>query len=364
MKRFIFLAAALLAWTACTNGPKDGYKIVGTVEGGADGDIVYLESIDAMEAVRLDSAVVSGGTFTFEGRQDSTVLRYLSCGTEQSVFSTPFFLENGHIKVVMRDMDESVTGTPTNDIYQPIRADVFGLLRRMNEVFLQSMNDSTLTPEQQERNTALMDSLERRYSEVLREGMGRNMTNPVGIYLFKMNFSENTLGENLALLEQIPAEYMGDSVLLGIKGLLDRQKETDVRTEYVDFTMRTPEGKTVRLSDYVGKGKYVLVDFWASWCGPCRQEMPDLVQVYAACKDRLEIVGVSFDDDPDDWRQAIGQLGITWPQMSDLKGWKSVAAGLYGVNSIPHTVLIDPDGVIVARDLHGREVADKLAGMQ
>lgn len=132
--------------------------------------------------------------------------------------------------------------------------------------------------------------------------------------------------------------------------------------QYHELTMQDMNGKTVKLSDYVGKGKYVLVDFWASWCGPCRMEMPNVVKAYADFKDKkFEIVGVSFDQKKDAWTTAVKQLGMTWPQMSDLKGWKCAANEVYGVNSIPSNVLIDPQGKIIATDLRGEQLQSELA---
>ena len=126
--------------------------------------------------------------------------------------------------------------------------------------------------------------------------------------------------------------------------------------------MQTPDGQNVKLSDYVGKGKVVLVDFWASWCGPCRREMPNLVEAYKQYKNKnFEIVGVSLDQNGDAWKAAIEQLNITWPQMSDLKYWNCEGAQLYAVSSIPHTVLIDGEGTIIARGLHGEDLQKKLA---
>ena len=105
-----------------------------------------------------------------------------------------------------------------------------------------------------------------------------------------------------------------------------------------------------------------IVDFYASWCGPCRREMPNLVEAYAQYKGKnFEIVGVSLDQDGAAWKEAINKLNMTWPQMSDLKFWQSEGAQLYAVNSIPHTVLIDGDGTIIARGLHGEELQTKIA---
>ena len=106
----------------------------------------------------------------------------------------------------------------------------------------------------------------------------------------------------------------------------------------------------------------VLLDFWASWCGPCRREMPNLVEAYAKYKNKnFEIVGVSLDQSADSWKEAIKKLNITWPQMSDLKYWNCEGAQLYAVSSIPHTVLIDGEGTIIARGLHGEGLQEKLA---
>ena len=204
--------------------------------------------------------------------------------------------------------------------------------------------------------------LEEQYDKAIKEGVQNNITNPVGVFLFKQTFYNNSTAENEALLQQIPANFQNDETIVKIKELTDKQKKTAVGTKFVDFEMQTPDGKSVKLSDYVGKGKVVLVDFWASWCGPCRREMPNLVEAYAKFKGKnFEIVGVSLDQDGAAWKEAINKLNMTWPQMSDLKFWQSEGAQLYAVNSIPHTVLIDGDGTIIARGLHGEELQTKIA---
>jgi peroxiredoxin len=129
-----------------------------------------------------------------------------------------------------------------------------------------------------------------------------------------------------------------------------------------DFKLPTPDGDTIALSDY--RGKYVLVDFWASWCGPCRQENPNIVRMYNRFKGKnFEILGVSLDKERAGWVKAIADDQLTWKQVSDLKFWDSIVTGLYAIQSIPATLLVDPDGKIIARNLRGPELEEKIASL-
>ena len=361
MKKLTYLLAAAAVFAACNSG-NQGYTVTGTIEGATDGDTVFLQTVEGRQLVKLDSAVITNGTFTFKGTQDTAANRYLTyspAGAEGMIMD--FFLENGKINVALTKDNDAVTGTPNNDAYQEIRAQINDISKKMNTIY-EAMGDTSLSDEQKEAKQKEGAQLEEQYDKVIKEGVKKNITNPVGVFLFKQTFYNNSTDENEALLQQIPANFQNDETIVRIKEMTDKQKKTAVGTQFVDFEMQTPEGKAVKLSDYVGKGKVVLVDFWASWCGPCRREMPNLVETYAKYKGKnFEIVGVSLDQDGAAWKEAIKKMNMTWPQMSDLKFWQSEGAQLYAVNSIPHTVLIDGSGKIIARGLHGEELQAKIA---
>ena len=145
------------------------------------------------------------------------------------------------------------------------------------------------------------------------------------------------------------------------KKLLASLEKRGTGKMFKDMTLNNINGQVRKLSDWVGRGQYVMIDFWASWCGPCRQEMPNVVANYKKYHDKgFEIVGVSFDQKEDAWKNAVKQMGMEWPQLSDLKGWKAAAVDIYGVRAIPASILIDGTGKIVALDLRGEKLGKKL----
>ncbi|MCI5663555.1 MAG: AhpC/TSA family protein [Mediterranea sp.] len=361
MKKLSYLLAASALLAACAGGNK-GYTVTGTVEGAADGDTVYLATYVARQFVKLDSAVITNGTFTFKGVQDTTAYRYLTYSAEgKKALRTDFFLENGNITVNITSENDHLAGTPSNDAYQAYQDQIAPLSQQMREL-LKAYQDTTQTQEQKDATMKELEELDGKMTEVTKNAMAQNITNPVGVMLLKQTYYGMELEELDKLLAQVPATFDNDEGIIRIKENVERQKQTAVGKQFIDFEMKDPEGNPVKLSDYAGKGKVVLVDFWASWCGPCRREMPNLVEAYKKYKNQnFEIVGVSLDRDVEAWKNGIEKLGITWPQMSDVKYWDCEGAKLYAVSSIPHTVLIGADGTILARGLHGEELQEKVA---
>lgn len=192
--------------------------------------------------------------------------------------------------------------------------------------------------------------------------MLQHLGTPVADYLLSSalpSFSKEEQEKVLELFGQQKNQYY---VYKGIMKERAVEAATGVGAQFTDFSMPDPDGKMHSISEYVGKNKYTLVDFWASWCGPCRAEMPTVVKAYELYHGKgLEIVGVSLDNNKDAWVKAIDQLKMPWPHISDIKGWQCAGAAMYNVKGIPANVLIDQQGKIVAKNLRGEDLLNKMA---
>lgn len=357
MKRNLFaIATAALLLAACQSG--SNYTVSGTAPFAQEGDSIELALVKGRSFEPVAKVAIENGKFNFAGQTDTCQMAVLTIGGRPMA---QLFLEQGDIKVdLSQDEAANAVGTLNNN-----RMEAFNtLLQDIYEEYGQ-LAEKAENPELSEEDKASlkeqMDAVESKFDEAIKSSVSDNADSQFGLYILQQ-YNYNFLPEELApILEAYAQNFPGDAAIARMKENNDKVLNTSTGKKFIDFEMPDPEGNNVKLSDFIAQNKVTLVDFWASWCGPCRQEMPTVKAAYEAFKDKgFGIVGVSLDNNAESWKKAIDQLEITWPQMSDLKYWDSEGAALYGVRAIPATVLVAQDGTILARDLRGEAIAEKL----
>ena len=331
--------------------PKAGnYRIDGIAPADANGQWVYLYKPSGQGA--SDSVQIANGRFTLERAvAEDGLIAHLVIPRS---YNLSFIPEEGIIKA---DLAASgATGTPLNDEHTQKSKYRKGLIEEARAKLKSIRADKNLDDKaKEEAQEKVSDELYAKIKPLAEADLKEHSNDAIGLIALQtlLGMEDVNVAKAEALLQQAGDRLRAEESITKMVARLRRVEATQAGAQFVDFEGVDDANKAVRLSDYVGKGHYVLVDFWASWCGPCRREIAHLKKVRDAYTDKgLVILGTVVWDEMEDHLKAMKELEITWPQIFN----KTEATELYGIAGIPQIILFDPAGKIVARDLRGEEI--------
>lgn len=348
---FMMLAGILMSAAA------QDYKITGVAPKGEK--TVYLRNLST--GVVDTTTVGTNGKFTFSGNAAGNHFAGVILGSNAKEQFLVFL--DGNVKVDL--VKQTATGNADNEglaAWQKKEKTLAAPIQEMYKKFSEYQDAGKEIPAELINEYRMI--YEKAASEIgdnAKEVLTDNIDKRYPAYVLASMASH--VGQDFIVdLQQQNPVYMQESLAQGVVKQIEGWKRQQVGKPFTDLEMADTAGVMHKLSEYVGKGNYVLIDFWASWCGPCMKEVPNVIAAYEKYHPKgFDIVGLSFDNAADAWKGAIVRKNLPWHNLSDLKGWKSEAAAVYGVTAIPQTLLIAPDGTIAANGLHGEGLQQKLA---
>ena len=338
MKLKMLLMSAAVALTACAGAAASdgGYTLTLPLSPEDDDATVFIVNYD--NGAKIDSVTVEDGRAVFKGSVDEPVMARLTMDGQRM---GTFILENGDLTMV----PQKGISSPLNDKLTAIQQELSAIVQQYRAL----PDDSA--------SMARGAELEKQYNDIVEKTIVENAGNPVGYYFFMNKAYEYSLPELKDALEKYPAFKKYERVNKLVEAA-ENKARTQPGNKFVDFEIAN-DSTVQRLSDYVGKGKYVLVDFWASWCGPCIREtkvIKEILQEYGP--KGLQVLGVAVWDEPQNTLDAIEKHQLPWPQILNAQ---TVPTDLYGISGIPCIILFGPDGTIISRDKQDAELKADVA---
>ena len=376
MRKIIFTVFILAVSLSCRHEKNNEFEVSGTIKNN-NAEMIYLEEtpLGSGQRIIVDSSVINkDGSFHLKAKSGEESLYHLFLKNEQSPFA--FVINDGSKIKLTADMnrrdDYSIEGSPESKSLRDFfmnagnkMTELSGLRREMDSLSNAGASDSILSGINDKGRMLLIEL--RNYTK----NYITNSPSPISAVWALERYSLFTPEEHQELLNDIAKRFPSHKGLATVKEMNDRQMELVkkreeqpggpewIGKEAPELSLPGTDGKEIKLSSF--KGKYVLVDFWASWCMPCRKENPSVVKVYNKYKNKnFTILGVSLDKEKADWLKAIQKDKLAWTHISDLQGWSSLAVSTYSFEAIPFNVLVDPNGKIIAQGLRGSDLDTKL----
>jgi peroxiredoxin len=360
MKKCIYLVLIFSIIVSCTS--KTQYVVKGKIEG-SDSITFYLQKRDAGQTVTIDSAVSKNGSFTIRGGavKYPQLIQLVAGSTRKR---TAFYLENSVITItgtLDSLFNAKITGSKTQDEYNAFLESN----KALSDKYSRSYQDyqaarKTNNAERLAQIEKQADSIQNEMTKLQKDYVKNNPASFVTPSILANLSYEMSPEELESMINALDTAVAALPQIQSLKERLVVMKSVSVGQKAPEFTMNDAKGNPVSLSSKIGS-KLLLVDFWAAWCNPCRQENPNVVKVYNEFhKKGFDVLGVSLDQKKEDWLKAIDDDKLTWTHVSDLKYWGNEAAKLYAVNSIPSNFLLDENGIIVGRNLRGDDLYKKI----
>lgn len=358
-KQLVILICLSIFVLCCQTGNK--FKITGKIKGLSEGNVILSEIINR-ETVGIDTVELEDGRFEFTGVLPHPTQLYLNFDSIKG--SVYFFGENKKMHILV-DKDSLrnaiITGSPTQKIYESYMDSLQVYVKQRGEIsplIREAIKEEDKAKEENLRaKTSLIYQNMQKYQIrfMFRENKSVVAAYLAGIMSYRLDYSSlDSIYKNLDPSVENTSYYKDLTKKINIYRIVSPGQIAP------EFEQKTTNGELVHLTDF--RGQYLLIDFWASWCGPCRKEIPNVKEVYAKYnKMGFEVLGVSLDKTMEDWEKAISEEELEWPNVSDLKFWQNEVAVKYGVKAIPHTILLDPDGRIIVKNLRGKALHDKLS---
>ncbi len=366
MKKIVFCSLAIVALFACKSGDKKfeagQTEINGTIKDIDTGSITLTH--ETIDGDKLDTLKLKSGKFTFTTTLNEPTLFVLAITGEKEIQPLVFYAEPGKTTIdgTLDSLAKSkVDGGKTQEEYKTAAGDLMAIFNQgksLYQPFQEAKQNGDVATQQ--KIQVQFEAINKQVLAYIIKYAADHKSSIIAAQLITFYLNDDAHDAEMKTAYEAFTDNVKTSVAgKKLKKTLDMKQNTTEGAVAADFTLPDTDGKNVSLSSF--KGKYLLVDFWASWCGPCRGENPNVVAAYNAYKNKgFDVLGVSLDEERTAWLAAIDKDHLTWHHVSDLKGWSNSAAVLYGVQSIPMNFLLDKDGKIIAKSLRGEDLQAKL----